>query len=92
MPLRVVRYETTPNPNALKVWLDARISEVPRSFLTRQAASGDGLAEALFDEAGATTLLFFGDWLTFNKDPDETWPKVKRRIEAVLRAHGGEEE
>lgn len=93
MALRVVRYETTPNPNALKVWLDGPVSESPRSYLREEMAVGDDLAEALFRNAGATTILLFGEWFTFNKSPDDDWPAVKKKIETVVAAHdpGGNE-
>ena len=84
MPRVVTRYETTPNPNALKCWLDRPVSEGPRSFLDEAMAEEDALATALFAEAGATCVFFNGDWLTFNKAPDADWRQVKKRLERVL--------
>lgn len=86
MPWTVVEYEPTPNPNAIKCWLDHAISDGPRSFRTPADGADDALACALFEATGATTLLFCDDWLTVNKPPDATWRTVKRRIERALAA------
>jgi len=86
MPYQVVRYEPTPNPNAIKCWLDKPISEGPRSFLNRDMASGDAIAERLFDEAGVSTILMNGEWMTVNKPPDADWKTVKAMVEEVLAA------
>ena len=84
MPFTVTEFESTPNPNAVKCWLDRPISDGPRSFLNASAAAGDPVAAALFADAGATTILFNGDWITVNKPPTADWATVKRRIKAVL--------
>ncbi|HMN94964.1 MAG TPA: NifU N-terminal domain-containing protein [Phycisphaerales bacterium] len=84
MPFTVVRFEETPNPNAIKCWLDRRISDGPQSFRDRAAAAKDPVAAALFDEAGATTVLFLDDWITVNKRPEDGWPAMRRRIQQVL--------
>ncbi len=88
MPYVVIRYETTPNPNALKCWLDRPVSEGPRSFLNAAMAADDALASALFAEAGATCVVRNGDWFTFNKAPDADWRTVKKHLERVLAETG----
>lgn len=89
MPFTVLRYEDTPNPNAMKCWLDRPITPTggpPKSFLNAAAAIDDPVARALFDEAGATTVLFFGAWITVNKPAGTPWSTMKRKIERVLGA------
>ena len=86
MPYRILEFETTPNPNALKCWLDGRISDGPRSFLNAEMAAGDPVAAALFAEAGVKTVLFNGDWLTVNKTPEANWRTVKTHVKRVLAA------
>lgn len=86
MPFRVTEFEPTPNPNAVKCWLDSPISDHPRSFLNRAMAEDDPLAKALFDQAGVTNILMNGAWLTVSKAPDANWSTVKRRVAAVLEA------
>jgi hypothetical protein len=85
VPYRVTRFEPTPNPNAVKCWLDRPISQGPRSFLDPGAAAGDPLAQALFRDAGVTTVLFNGDWLSVNKPASADWATVKRAVQRVLR-------
>lgn len=85
MPFLVTRFETTPNPNALKCWLDKSISAGPRSFLNAEMAREDPIADALFTRAGATCVLMNGDWITVNKLPKANWKRVKETIQDVLR-------
>ena len=86
MPFSITQFEPTPNPNAIKCWLDRPISDRPRSFLNAEMAREDDLAAALFDEAGAVCVLFNGDWLTVNKPPDADWTTVKARVKRILAA------
>jgi len=87
MPFRITRYESTPNPNAMKCWLDAPISDVPQSFLNASMAADHALARSLFDTGVLTTLLLNGTWMTVNRQPEIAWPKVKRVVEGVLAEH-----
>jgi hypothetical protein len=85
MPFTVTEFESTPNPNAVKCWLDKPISDGPRSFLNAQMAGDDPIARALFEQAGATTVLFNGDWMTVNKPAEADWTKVKAAVKRVLK-------
>lgn len=84
MTYHVIDFEITPNPNALKCWLDRPISDGPRSFLNAEMAAEDPIAKALFERAGATCVLFNGDWMTVNKSPDASWNTIKTRIRQIL--------
>ncbi|NNF41719.1 MAG: hypothetical protein HKO59_08310 [Phycisphaerales bacterium] len=84
MPYTIVEYEPTPNPNAVKCWLDHPVSDHPRSFLDADSATGDPLAAALFEIEGVRNLLFNGSWITVNKHAEVTWPAVKKAVERVL--------
>jgi hypothetical protein len=84
MPFHVTQFETTPNPNAIKCWLDQPISDRPRSFLNAEMAAEDAIAHALFTKAGAVCVLFNGDWVTINKPPESDWKIVKPAIKDVL--------
>jgi hypothetical protein len=88
VPFQVTDFEPTPNPNAVKCWLDRPISDRPRSFLDAGMAAGDTIAEALFREAGVTTVLFNGDWVTVNKPADADWSTVKSAVRRVLAEAG----
>jgi len=85
MPYQVTEFESTPNPNAMKCWLDRSISEGPRSYFNAQMAESDPIAQALFRQAGITNLLFNGDWLTVNKAAEADWPSVKSKVQRVLK-------
>jgi hypothetical protein len=84
MPARSVRFETTPNPHALKCVLDRALPGGARSYRTPEPAPDDDLAKALFALPGVTGLLIFGEWLTVNKSPEAAWPDLKPAIERVL--------
>ncbi len=84
MPYRVLRYEETPNPNALKCVLDATVAPGPRSHRTRDTATSDPTAQAIFAIDGVTSLLFSEGWMTINKSPATSWKSVKSALERVL--------
>lgn len=84
MSLRVLEYESTPNPNALKCVLDGRISETTLSFLNEQDAKEHPVASVLFESGMVRAILLCGNWMTVNKLPDARWPKLKPIVERVL--------
>ncbi len=84
MGYTITEFEETPNPNAVKCWLDRPISAGPKSFLNAEMAADDPIAATLFESASITTLLFNGNWMTVNKHPDASWSDVKRSVESVL--------
>jgi len=84
MAYTVEEFEATPNPNAVKCWLDRPISDGPQSFLNPEMAADHPIAKALFEQAGATVVLLNGQWMTVNKSPESAWPTVKRQIRRVL--------
>jgi hypothetical protein len=88
MPIKVISYEPTPNPNALKCVLNGPVSDASRPFRTAESAASEPLAAALFAVEGVTGLLLHKDWLTVNKSPDARWPAIKRGVEKALAAHG----
>jgi hypothetical protein len=89
MPLRVVKYQTTPNPNALKIILDGHITDRPRSFRSAHEGDGDDLAARFFKIDGVTSLLFSGDWFTVNKAESAAWPPIKKAVERELASMPG---
>ncbi|MEO1584350.1 MAG: NifU N-terminal domain-containing protein [Planctomycetota bacterium] len=85
---RVLRYETTPNPDALKLILDAPVSDRPRSFLNEADAGDDPIAGPIFAAGGLRAVLINGDWVTVNKQPGADWKAIKPVCERVLRELG----
>lgn len=84
---RVLRYEATPNPDALKLVLDAPVSDRPRSFLTAADAAGDPIAGPLFATGGVRAVLMNSTWMTVNKRPDADWRTIKPLAERLLAQH-----
>jgi NFU1 iron-sulfur cluster scaffold homolog, mitochondrial len=86
MPVRVKHFRDTPNPNALKCVLDARVGSTVRSYFSPAAAhrAGDALAIALFAIPDVTNVLIQPDWLTVCKTPEAAWPPIKAAVEAAL--------
>lgn len=84
MPYKVTRFESTPNPNALKCILDASISANSRSFRSPDQAREDPTAAALFEIPGITAVLMCGDWVSICKAPEADWPQLKRAVRDVL--------
>lgn len=89
MPVRVLRYDATPNPNAVKCILSTPLSTHPRSFLNREMAADDPLASALFQVEGVTNILINADWMTVGKHPEASWSEVKRGVGRVLEGVSG---
>jgi hypothetical protein len=85
---RIVKYQETPNPNAVKIYLDRRAGAGIRSYFRAEDAAADDLGRALFAVPGVTNVLINGDWLTVNKSPAAPWPDVKSGVERALGAAG----
>lgn len=88
MAVKVLRYEPTPNPHALKCVLSGPVSEGSLPFRAAESAAGNALAAAIFAVEGVAGLLLHKDWLTVNKAPDAKWASIKRGVESALAAHG----
>jgi hypothetical protein len=86
MPVRVLKVETTPNPNARKFVLSGRLSERPESFFSAEKAAGHPLACRLFSIPGVTSVLVLGDFVTVNKSPETPWPGLVAEVRKVLSA------
>lgn len=84
MPIRVTKFQDTPNPNAVKCLLDRRVSEGSRSYLDAAAARADPIAARLFEIEGVRNVLLHGDWLTVGKTPEADWGRIRPGVERVL--------
>ncbi len=85
MPYTVTRFQSTPNPNAVKCVLDRTTGEAVRSYFNAGAAQDDPVASALFAIDGVTNVLINDDWITVSKRPDAKWPAIKSAVERALR-------
>ncbi len=84
MAFCVTEVQPTPNPNAMKFMLDRPISEGSVSFLKAEQAQDHPVAKALFAIPGVASLLLLSDFVTVNKEPNASWPQIKRRVQQVL--------
>jgi len=84
--LRVTEIQPTPNPNAAKFILDRQISQQPVSFFNAAAAQSDPLAKKLFAIEGVASLLFLGDFITVNKQPNVNWDELVPSVKKVLES------
>lgn len=80
-----VRFQQTPNPNALKCVLNRPVGGGRRSYFNAEEARDDALAAALFAIPGVTNVLIQGDWVTVGKSPGADWKSIQPSIERVLR-------
>lgn len=92
MSYAITEFESTPNPNAVKVHVSPALPasvQSPRSFRDAAAASTDPIASAIFGAARPgeiTSVLLAGDWLTVNKSPDADWKRIKAGVRSALAA------
>lgn len=89
MASKVLRFDATPNPNALKCVLDGPImgpEEAPRSYFGAEAAreAGDALGMALFAVSGVTNVLIHRGWITVCKRPESAWGPIKVGVRGAL--------
>ncbi len=96
MAYRVIRFEPTPNPNALKCVLDRAVAPLEsggaltgsaRSYRNAAEAEHDPIAKVIFAAApkGAiTSVLIRGDWLAVNKSPAAEWKTLRSAISAAM--------
>jgi len=83
--MKILRFESTPNPNAVKCILDRTLSDRPRSFLNAHAASEDQLATEIFALGGVRNILINGDWISVNKLDDADWNRLKPALKRLIR-------
>jgi Scaffold protein Nfu/NifU N terminal len=83
-----MKFEPTPNPNAVKCLLDHPLTGDGsiQSYFNADEAQSDPLATRLFAIAGVTNLLITPDWITVSKTPDAAWPPIKRAVQSLLSA------
>ncbi len=84
MSFKVVAFEPTPNPNALKVVLDRPPDVFPRSYRSADAAADDPLGSALMAIPGVHNILIHDGWIAVGKSADLPWPPIKSAIKRVL--------
>jgi pyrimidine deaminase RibD-like protein len=79
-----MRFETTPNPNAIKCVLDAPRTGAIISAGSIPEAAGDPHAEALLAIRGVTRVLLHTAFVTVSKEPTADWAPIKRAVKKLL--------
>jgi hypothetical protein len=86
VPYKVVEFQDTPNPNAVKCILDPPVPEGPaiRSYQSAQSAAADPLAASLLTLPGVAGVFILQGWVTVSKTPDAPWKAVKSAVRKAL--------
>lgn len=85
MPFKIVEFQTTPNPNAIKCVLDSSPSpDGMRSYTAPDQAAGDPLGTALFAIPGVRNVLIHDGWISIGKTQEADWRTVKAALRKVL--------
>jgi hypothetical protein len=79
-----VQAKPTPNPNAMKFVLPARVFPRPLSFANREAATAHPLADAIFALGGVYNVFMVQDFVTVNKLPDVAWETLLEPIQECI--------
>lgn len=82
--VELMRFDTTPNPNAIKCLLDAPRLGAIVSAGSMEEAGGDAQATALLAIPGVTRVLLHTAFVTVSKDPAADWAPIKRAVKQVL--------
>lgn len=85
MPYRVVEFETTPNPNALKCNLDREIASKTLSFRQPTEGASHPLAGPMFEIPGVVGVMFCRDFVTVTREPGRSWGPIRSGVETVLQ-------
>lgn len=86
-----VQVQPTPNPNAMKFTLPARIFARPLSFASPEEAAAHPLAAAIFALGGVYNVFMVQDFVTVNKLPGVAWETlrdpIQKQIERYIEAN-----
>lgn len=85
---RVIGFESTPNPQAVKILLDGDLADEPRSYREPPPPDcPDALARALYAIEGVRVVLIHRRFVTIGKSPEAAWPAIKRKAKTAIQAH-----
>ena len=80
----MLRFQETPNPNAVKCVLDRRIAEESRSYADASMAAQDPIASRLFSIDGVRNVFMHADWITVGKAPEADWARIRPAVQRML--------
>jgi len=85
LPFTVIRFDQTPNPNALKCVVEPSPAESPRAYREAPPAEVDPLAARLFEIEGVSSLLIHAEFITVVKDAGAPWKGMRAAIRRALK-------
>ena len=87
---KIADIQETPNPNAVKFILKEPVSYgTSHSFPTRESASDDPLAKALFDLDEVVSIFYMDKMITVEKTDDAEWDEVLPLMAVPIREAEG---
>lgn len=92
MAYKVVEFQATPNPDAVKVVVTPSPAPGgPRSYRSAPSVAEDALGAGLMGVPGVRNVLIHDGWISVGKLPEAEWAKVRAGVKRVLesQAEGG---
>ncbi len=77
---------STPNPNAMKFTLDARLPEM-FNVASAAEASSHPFAAAVFAAGGVASVFGVNDFVTVTREPGADWAAITAAVEEAAAAH-----
>ena len=84
--MKIIDTQPTPNPNAMKILLDAPVADGTKSYFNAAMAKDDPLATRLFAIEGVSGVMLLGTMVTITKQRDADWAPVLAGVRKVLEA------
>ena len=84
--MKIVDIQPTPNPNAMKLLLDAPASVGTKSYFNAEMAKDDPLTAKLFAIEGVIGVMLLGTMATISKHRDAEWGTVLTGVKKVFAA------
>jgi len=81
-----INFQTTPNPNSIKINTNETIFKGPASTSLKSGAITDHpLASALLSIEGIDNIFGINNFVTVTKTPDADWNRIRPQVEAVFK-------
>ncbi len=85
--IKVIDVQPTPNPDALKFIVSARITDKgAKSFEDHRAGAGDPLAKSLFELGPVAGVFMLDRFVTVTKFHAADWPGLKDKVVEAIEA------
>lgn len=81
-----LRFDSTPNPNALKVTVPSPFCNGSK-IISDPNKTASPLAKELLGIPGVTSLFFLNDFVTISKTSDADWDQLVPAIQEALGKH-----